>query len=339
VEAKVLRVLRRGSSGVDGRALAAEHGLDPAGVEAALSRIRAEVPCRLRVTASGRLLHDFAPADLARLARGRVLGLPGRAALFALVALANAGAAWPLALSAVIGTLTLGEMCTASSDGDVVLYGLAGLLLIALALGLTFGLGLLADAVLMPLAPGPRAADLAGLSRLVGGCLLAGLACSLWVLDRGVEGLPTPWPMEVLPALAVGLAAGTSALAAVARYAARASACAGVLRDVRRAALAAVREAIDRGDAYGDAGAIARAAHASAARAWPDLPAAAARAEVEVALADLEVAPVKGALEGDSFDLRPLAARLAAITRAAADAPRAEAPAMGDDPVGVDSGG
>ena len=160
VEGRVLAALKDGASGVDPRALAARLSLDPTMVDAVFARMRDLIPCRLRVTASGRLLHDFAAQDVAKLRRQRALAWPRRAGLFLLMVLANGGATWPLFMSVAIGTLTLGEMCGKSkSEEDMIAVGLTGLLLIALVVGLALGIGWLFDKIMSPIAQGPYIKD------------------------------------------------------------------------------------------------------------------------------------------------------------------------------------
>jgi hypothetical protein len=123
----VLTSLLQQPQDIQGETLAATLGEDPELVRAALDRIRARVPCRMRVTAAGSLLYDFRTSDLQRFRQSRVLGWPARVLWLLLGLVVNVGAAWPLLASLVLGAATLERMLQAHDDQARVIAGLLGL--------------------------------------------------------------------------------------------------------------------------------------------------------------------------------------------------------------------
>jgi hypothetical protein len=164
VEGRMLRWVLDQPQGVEAQALAAALGEDPEVVGEVLTRWRSRAPCRLQVTERGRLLHDFQPDDVRKLSRARLLTGPGRWLLMAVAAVANVGAAWPLAVTGVLAAVTLGGMLFTGDDGGiaVVLMALAGLLAVAVVFGLNLLLGLVFRVVLAPWIGGPRFRDAFG---------------------------------------------------------------------------------------------------------------------------------------------------------------------------------
>ncbi len=164
VEGRMFRWVLDQPKGVEGQALAAALGEDPEVVGEVLARWRSRAPCRLQVTERGRLLHDFQPEDVRRLARTRLLSGPARWLLMAVAAVANVGAAWPLAVTGALAAVTLGGMLFTGDDGGiaVVLMALAGLLAVAVVFGLNLLLGLVFRVVLAPWIGGPRFRDAFG---------------------------------------------------------------------------------------------------------------------------------------------------------------------------------
>lgn len=164
VEGRMFRWVLDQPKGVEGQALAAALGEDPEVVGEVLARWRSRAPCRLQVTERGRLLHDFQPEDVRRLARTRLLSGPARWLLMAVAGVANIGAAWPLAVTGALAAVTLGGMLFTGDDGGiaVVLMALAGLLAVAVVFGLNLLLGLVFRVVLAPWIGGPRFRDAFG---------------------------------------------------------------------------------------------------------------------------------------------------------------------------------
>ena len=107
-EAKLLKLFARGVEGAEAAALAAQLGEDREVVEGALSHMREEIDARLRVTRSGKLLHDFSADAIASLKMRRRMSLPLRFAIFVLGVLANLGAAWPVIMALLVALGALG---------------------------------------------------------------------------------------------------------------------------------------------------------------------------------------------------------------------------------------
>jgi len=112
IEARILKLIESNPVGVEADQLAATLGEDVAVVSAALSRMRDEIPVRLRVTRMGRLLHDFTTEDIKRLRARQGLKMPVRALLFILAIFANIGATWPVLMSVFVAVLGLAAMAT-----------------------------------------------------------------------------------------------------------------------------------------------------------------------------------------------------------------------------------
>ncbi len=155
VRAVEARLLDRFEAGVEG-AHAAElaHALE-APVEAvrqALDRLRQEMPCRLRVTRGGRLLHDFSADAVAGLRARRRRTRPLRLGLVLLALLANVGAIWPVV---VLGFLAAGSL-NAMLEADAAQVGLVGLGALAALVAATLVFGWLMHGVLTPFGRHPR---------------------------------------------------------------------------------------------------------------------------------------------------------------------------------------
>lgn len=153
VERTLLPILQVEPTGVEAAPLAGrlEEPLDL--VVAVLERLREEVPCRLRVTRSGRLLHDFEPAALAELAVQRRQTRPWLAAVYLFGLFANLGAAWPVIIILFVASSTLVEVFRDLASG--VRAGVGGLVALAALIGLTLVLGALMSLILRPRG-GPR---------------------------------------------------------------------------------------------------------------------------------------------------------------------------------------
>lgn len=158
VEGRLLSHMAQGAQGVDAAGLAAQLGLEVELVEAALARMREEIPCRLQITRQGRMLHDFAAKDIAALVARRRRALPMRALLFVLAAFANIGAAWPFLSMTFISIWGLMEM-NAAAQGEALVAGVTALILAGLLFGATFIGGFVMHLLLTPLISGPRLGD------------------------------------------------------------------------------------------------------------------------------------------------------------------------------------
>jgi hypothetical protein len=164
LEAKLLLRFAPGATGVEASALAAELGEPPELVEATLAHLREEIPCRLRITRHGRMLHDFAPQDIAQLAARRAASIPRRVAWLAAAALANIGAAWPvIAMTGVAGFALLDMWASQAAAGAEAALnaGIAGLIVTGLIFGGTLLLGVISRFVLWPMRSGPQLGDVA----------------------------------------------------------------------------------------------------------------------------------------------------------------------------------
>ncbi|MCB9545573.1 MAG: hypothetical protein H6706_06880 [Myxococcales bacterium] len=149
------RILRRPGECRDLEAgrVAADAGVTPEAAEAALRDLAARLPHRLRVTADGRLLYDFHPTDLARVAGRRGSGLLRGVALFLAGALGNLGAVWPLVLALGLIAGLAGE-----SYGSLEAFTIAGaavLAVIAGVMGAVVGVGAVVRWMTLLGVPGP----------------------------------------------------------------------------------------------------------------------------------------------------------------------------------------
>lgn len=142
---------------IEASPLAAQLGLDAAVVEAALARMREEIPCRLQITAQGRMLHDFKAEDIAALRARRRRAWPMRMLLFGLAAFANIGAAWPFLSMTFIAVGALFAM--AAAQGDALAVGVVALIAAGGVFLSTFLGGFVMHLLLTPLISGPRLGD------------------------------------------------------------------------------------------------------------------------------------------------------------------------------------
>ena len=154
-ERRAIAALDGGGTGIEARSLAARIHEDEEVVSAALARLRDEVPCTMRVTRDGRMLHDFDAADIAELRRRRRSTAPVRAVLFLLAVFANVGAVWPVVTVLMLAVVTLSAVT--SEVGDPVEVGLVGLGIIAAVLaGAYIGGAAMHHGLLRPLRSSPR---------------------------------------------------------------------------------------------------------------------------------------------------------------------------------------
>lgn len=156
VEGRVLRLLAGGATAVHAADMAGRLGEDPMVVEDVLGHIRDEIPCRLRVTNAGLLLHDFTAEDIATLRHRRRLALPVRLLLFVLGLGANAGAAWPVVVTVAVAATTLSAMAMTDTENETLGVGAAGVGALLVLLGVTLGSGLAVRLALWPWMRSPR---------------------------------------------------------------------------------------------------------------------------------------------------------------------------------------
>lgn len=156
VEEKLIKEFENGVEGAEASVLAGQIGEDETLVDAALERLREEIPCRLRITQSGRMLHDFDGEDIRALARMRTASWPLRASVFVLAALANVGAIWPVILMLTLALVTLNAVMGTATSAEGEIVGVAGLLYIAAAGFGAVALSLVARLLLTPLISVPK---------------------------------------------------------------------------------------------------------------------------------------------------------------------------------------
>ena len=151
VEAKLIDLFQGGVEAVEAAPLAAQLQTPVEWVEAALDRLRQEVPCRIRVTESGRMLHDFAAEEIAELKRRKSRAKPLKAGLFLLAICANAGTIWPVVTVLLLAGTSLAAMF-AAFDYRV---GLAGFFALGVVVVGTIIVGYIFNALLTPTVSGP----------------------------------------------------------------------------------------------------------------------------------------------------------------------------------------
>lgn len=157
VEGRLIDHLKGGATRVEASQLAAQLGEPVEVVEAALARLREEIPHRLQITRAGRLLHDFTAEDIEAIRSRRARSAPSRLAWFSLAAAANIGAAWPAIATALVAGFALYEMSTAA-EGEALVAGIAGLLLVGVLVGGTLLLGWIMRALMHAWNAGPKLA-------------------------------------------------------------------------------------------------------------------------------------------------------------------------------------
>ncbi|MEO1273360.1 MAG: hypothetical protein AAFX99_35190, partial [Myxococcota bacterium] len=159
-EAALIRRFSNGVQGAEATQLAGQLGIDAEVVEEALAKLREEIPCRLRITAQGRMLHDFEAKDISTLQARRARSWPLRALIFVLAAFANIGAAWPVIGLGLGAALTLLAMFSGPEE-ERLIVGLTGLFLLAVFFVVNLIAGWVIHLVLTPvLISGPRLGDL-----------------------------------------------------------------------------------------------------------------------------------------------------------------------------------
>ena len=156
VEGKMLEMFAGGARGVSAESVAAQLGEDPMLTEAALSRLREEIPCRMRILRSGVMLHDFDPKDIAALKGARARSWPLQLGLTAMAVLANLGAAWPFISMGLISVGALLGIAAISSQEQAIILGISALIASAIILGATFVLGAVINLVLARRFGGPK---------------------------------------------------------------------------------------------------------------------------------------------------------------------------------------
>ena len=157
VERDLLARFENGATGIEAHELAAQIGEEPLVVDAVLTRLREEIPCRMRIMQSGKIYHDFEAKDIAELRSKRRRSWPRQLLLTGLAAMANIGAAWPVISVAAIAGTALYQMGTVPED-QTLIVGVTGLIgASALVIG-TFIAGFIAQLMFTPLR-GPKLSD------------------------------------------------------------------------------------------------------------------------------------------------------------------------------------
>ena len=157
VERDLIARFENGATGVEAHELAAQIGEEPLVVDAVLTRLREEIPCRMRIMQSGKIYHDFDAKDIAELKSKRRKSWPRQVLLTGLAAMANIGAAWPVISVAVIAIAALYEMGTVPQE-ETLTVGIAGLIAASGLILVTFIAGFVAQLLFTPLR-GPKIAD------------------------------------------------------------------------------------------------------------------------------------------------------------------------------------
>ena len=158
VEATILERIEDNPTGVEAAALAVSVGEDVSVIRAILAKWREEIPCRLQITRSGKIYHDFSSEDLARIGSARALSIPLRVSLMVVSLAANLGAVWPLLLTIVIAGSTLWLAMIEGVEGRVADRAEDSLILITVVMAITFGLGFIIKFLLGP-RKGPKLVD------------------------------------------------------------------------------------------------------------------------------------------------------------------------------------
>lgn len=146
LEMRALPFIEASPTGVTADLLAGELSEDVSVADAVLERLRDEIPSRLKVTRSGRLIHDFDAADIRALKRRNGVRAPARVLLFTLALLANAGAAWPILMAIFVGMIAFVGM----AGTNPIATGIGGIVAILAMLGGNVLSGVLVKLVLTP---------------------------------------------------------------------------------------------------------------------------------------------------------------------------------------------
>lgn len=118
-ERRAVQLLCEGATGpvtVEASELATKLAVHAEIATALLADWRARLPCRVRVTRSGRLLHDFAPETLKTAVRDGWHAWPQRFALWLAAVLANLGALWWVVVGIACGVVALRAVWHAETD-------------------------------------------------------------------------------------------------------------------------------------------------------------------------------------------------------------------------------
>ncbi len=130
VEKELVERFSGGVSGVTAAGLAGEMNRDERVVSGALERMREEVDCRLRITRSGQILHDFGADAIERLQRERTRLIPTQLLMLGMAATANIGAVWPILAVLFLALASLGLMATYEQGTAFGLFGLGSIAII-----------------------------------------------------------------------------------------------------------------------------------------------------------------------------------------------------------------
>ncbi len=122
--------------GVEATELAVRLGVPAEVTTALLDDWRARLPCRLRVTRAGRLLHDVPREAVAKAVGSGWHAWPQRLLLFGAAIVANVGATWWLIVGVASATVSLGAVWAADDQESRVWAALAGVIVLAVVFGL-----------------------------------------------------------------------------------------------------------------------------------------------------------------------------------------------------------
>lgn len=148
-------LLERFSGGVTQMAaaeLAAELSEDRRVVAGALERMREEVDCRIRVTRSGKILHDFSADQIAELQKKRARSIPTKLFMFGVAAASNIGAIWPVLTILFLAVASLQAM---ARHIDGAQWGMYGIGMILVVFGATFAVSWGLHFLMSPFISGP----------------------------------------------------------------------------------------------------------------------------------------------------------------------------------------
>lgn len=140
-EAKAVQLLLRQPepmlTGLHAAQLAADVGVPTAVASAVLDDWRHRLPCRVRVTGDGRLLHDFDREAIAGAVRSAWHSAPQRLLLWLGALLANLGALWWVVAGALVGVTSLTEVLQAADEEAMVVSALTGVVMVLAVFGLS----------------------------------------------------------------------------------------------------------------------------------------------------------------------------------------------------------
>lgn len=152
VEGRLLEKFRGGATGVTAEGLAADLGENRRVIAGALERMREEVDCRIRVTRSGTMLHDFEADQIEKLEAERTRSIPMKLFMFGVAAAANIGAIWPVLAILFLAVASLQTVAQYANGAE---WGAYGIGMIVVIFGATLILSWILHFLMHPLMAGP----------------------------------------------------------------------------------------------------------------------------------------------------------------------------------------